>query len=330
MSEALGLLDVPDRARTASIRLLGPLARPLLVPREARVAFYGLPLLALALASASLVPAWVVGLGPIVWGIPHVLADIRYLVVRRGYHRRHLLAGLVVASLVASYFFGMRAAIFGAAAAVVLSRASVPKKLLVLLAVGALGAAAFVETRTVDLAFVHLHNAVGFLLFFAWRRRASWLHLGVGAAAAAGVVAIGCGALDHAALDLPAPRGLFLEDVALAVSPITDGPWPMRFLLLYAFGQTAHYVVWMRLVPEEDRDTGPRSFRQTARALQADLGRFVLAGAALSMIALAVFAWHDVGEARVRYLHVAFFHGYLELVVAALWLCEGRPKATAA
>jgi hypothetical protein len=323
-------LDLADRARAASIRLLGPFARPLLVPREARAVFFGVPLLLTALATTALVPAWVVGLGPIVWGIPHVLSDVRYLVVRRGYHRRALLAALVVAALVGTYFYGLRAAALGAVAAVAVSRAPAWRKLLVVGLVAAVGALAWAYARTADLAFVHLHNAVGFALFFAWRRRSAPWHWAVGLAAALGALTIASGALDHAPLALPSPRGLVVEDVALSVSPTDEGPWPLRFLMLYAFGQTAHYVVWMRLVPEEDRATGPRSFRQSLRALRADLGIWVLGGALVSMVGLAAFAVHDVGEARIRYLHLAFFHGYLELIVGALWLAEGRAPAPAA
>jgi hypothetical protein len=323
-------LDIADRARALSIRMLGPFARPLLVPREARVAFYGLPLLATALAMSSLFPAWVVGFGPIVWGVPHVLSDIRYLVVRRGYHKRWLLVVPALASLALSYPFGLRAALPGAAAVAVLSRGAAWRKIAVLGALGGLGWLAFQYTRAADLTFVHAHNAVGFLLFFGWRKRAGAWHWAIGAAAAAGALAIAFGLLDNAALSLPSPRGFVLEDVAFSVSPVYEGAWPMRFLLLYAFGQTAHYVVWMRLVPEEDRETGPRSFRQSLRALRKDLGIWILGASLLTMIGLAIWAAYDVAEARLRYLHLAFFHGYLELIVGALWLTEGRGAAVIA
>ena len=44
--------------------------------------------LAATLTLAVLAPRWTLALGPIVLGVPHLLADARYLVVRPGYHRR--------------------------------------------------------------------------------------------------------------------------------------------------------------------------------------------------------------------------------------------------
>jgi hypothetical protein len=102
----------------------------------------------------------------------------------------------------------------------------------------------------------------------------------------------------------------------------------MRLLVLYAFAQSVHYVVWLRLLPEDDRKSPtPRSFAQSYRALRADVGSLALWLFTLAALALAVWAAFDVGRARNGYIQLAFFHGYLELAAGALlWAERGRPK----
>jgi hypothetical protein len=100
----------------------------------------------------------------------------------------------------------------------------------------------------------------------------------------------------------------------------------MRLLVLYAFAQSVHYVVWLRLLPEDARRSPtPRSFAQSYRALRADVGSLAIWLATLTALALAVWAAFDVGRARNGYIQLAFFHGYLELAAGALlWAERGR------
>jgi hypothetical protein len=99
----------------------------------------------------------------------------------------------------------------------------------------------------------------------------------------------------------------------------------------FAFAQSFHYVVWLRLVPEVDRDVPrPRSFRQSGRALLRDLGPWVLAAFAVGALVFVVWGFVDVVAARLAYLRSALFHGYVELVVLALYACEGREMGEAA
>jgi hypothetical protein len=94
---------------------------------------------------------------------------------------------------------------------------------------------------------------------------------------------------------------------------------------LFACAQSFHYVVWLRLVPEVDRDVPrPRSFRQSGRALLRDLGPWVLVAFAAAALVFVVWGLVDVVSARLAYLRSALFHGYIELVVLALYACEGR------
>src|SRR5262245_33407489 len=88
----LGPLLVPlDALRARLLLAIAPRARSLVVARDRRVAAVASLLLVIAYLSANVIPIWVVALGPIVWGVPHVVSDIRYLVARPGYHRRPLI-----------------------------------------------------------------------------------------------------------------------------------------------------------------------------------------------------------------------------------------------
>ncbi|MFT3774658.1 MAG: hypothetical protein QM820_55615 [Minicystis sp.] len=328
-----GLLAPLDHLRAAILRAVAPRARSIVVARERRVALVGTLLLLTALVSTGLVPLWFIAIAPIVWGIPHILADVRYLVARPGYHRRPGVAiAMGAAILAAGLGYGLRAGLAGAAGAILFSRASWRRRAAGIAVVGVLFAMAVWAGARGDLFFAHAHNAVGFGIWWAWRRRASRLHWLPLAVFAGGAALILAGALDPIVLraGLHAPwTGLSERALGFQLSPIRHGPWPTRFLVLYAFAQSAHYVVWVRLVPEDDRPSGtPRSFTQSLRALHADVGGLVLWVTLLSMIALAVWAAVSLGAARNGYIQMAFFHGYLELAAAAILWAEARREAS--
>jgi hypothetical protein len=85
-------------------------------------------------------------------------------------------------------------------------------------------------------------------------------------------------------------------------------------------------------VPEDDRPSAtPRSFTQSLRAIHADVGGPILWLALISAIAL--FSWaiaRGIGAARDRYIDLAFFHAYLEIVAAAVLWAESGLRFTPA
>jgi hypothetical protein len=323
-----GVLNTPigllDRVRSRALRATMPWVRPAYLRLDRRVALYGAIMCALALSLVSLVPAWVIALGPVFLGIPHILADVRYLVLRPGLHRRWVLLGSLALSVgLASAGLGVRGALLGALAAAICSRGSHVRRGL---ALGAGGVALLLAARNpylADFVFLHAHNGVALLFFVAWRpRRSGWFLVPI-ACALGGAALIASGALDGAFFRVTPPRGFDVDTLSLQLSPSADGTWAMRFALLYAFGQSVHYVVWLRLVPEESRGSGPRSYRQSLRALGRDVGSVVLIVALGSAVALFVYAAYDLALARTRYLQAAFFHGYLELPALAILFVEG-------
>jgi hypothetical protein len=334
------LLAPADRVRSRLLRFFAPRARSLVVARDRRVALAASGLLLCALVSSSVIPMWLLALGPIVWGVPHIVSDVRYLVTRPGYHRRPWIMAAIGAGIIASGLgFGVRGALAGAGGALLLSRATPARRAAGIVVIGGLLALAQWAGWVADLVFAHAHNAVGVGLWWAWRRRQTrlhWLPL---------LLFAGGGAIILAGLTEPivgwshgfvAPwTGLTARSLALGLSPRPDGPIAVRLLMFYAFWQAAHYVVWLRLVPEDDRPSPtPRSYLQSYRALRADVGSVVLWIALLGAIAVALWAAVNVGQARNGYIQLAFFHGYLELAAVALLWGEARlgwdgPRAAA-
>ena len=339
-----GLLGPLDAARSRLLRALAPVARSVIVAREPRVALVASLVLLSAFAAACSLPIAVIAVGPLLWGIPHIVSDVRYLVARPRLHKRPwILLVIGGATIVGALGLGVRGALAGAAVALIFARASLARRALGVAVVGTLFALAQWAGWKADLAFVHLHNFVGVGLWWAWRRRESKLHWAPLALFAAGCALILAGSVDtiptHTGGLHAAWTGLDLHRLAWSSSPVLDGPLLPRFFMLYAFGQSAHYLVWLRLMPEDDRPSPtPRSFAQSLRALKADVGGLILWLALLGAAALFGWAlWRGIGDARDRYIDLAFFHGYLELVAAALlWAESGlrvpvaRPRAAAA
>src|SRR5262249_35032630 len=150
-----------------------------------------------AFGAAVTLPLWMIALGPLLFGVPHVVADLRYVVVRPGYHRRLGLALSAVLGITASAFgLGLRGALLGGALALLFARGSVWRRATLLLLIGSAWYAVTLVGRFADLLLVHVHNAVAvaFLLLWRWPVRGARLALVAGWAALAALLL--CGALD--------------------------------------------------------------------------------------------------------------------------------------
>jgi hypothetical protein len=104
-----------------------------------------------------------------------------------------------------------------------------------------------------------------------------------------------------------------------------DPVWALRALAFFAFAQSLHYAVWLKLVPEEDRARrGVRSFVASHRALVDDLGSALPLTAGALTLALCLCALCDLTFARDSYMRFAAFHGPLEIALLVLIALERR------
>ena len=317
------------------LRALGPLGATLAARREPRVAAIGTLAVVTTLATSTLAPLWAFAFGPLLLGVPHVLADLRYLVVRPGLLAAPARLCVTMAPVLAAWAPGSgRGWAFGVVATAALAVPDVAwGRRAVGVAVGAaLVALGLAYPVASALALLHLHNLVALGFWVAWRRRVGRAHLGVLAAIALGATLLALGAFDRVALGLPLPVGVSPALAADWLAPGVPAPWAGRLVRLFVYFQALHYVVWLRLVPEEDRAReSARTYRRAWRELLGDVGRAVAWAVVLGSVGLVAWGWADAGAARAAYLDVAVFHGFLELGVASWWLVAGtRPGALTA
>jgi hypothetical protein len=308
-----------DRARRVALAAIARVGRPLVARREPRVALIATVSIAIAFALTAVAPLALLLAGPIVLGVPHVLADVRYLVARPGLHRRWTLWIAVGAPLVwCACGGGVRAGLVATSGALLVARGRPLVRAAGIAIAAALFALASRAGPVADLVFAHLHNFVAVALYCVWRRRTGKLHWVPLAAFAALSIALVAGAATPNVLSFP-------YDVGMGLVPMDLAWMGGRLAALYAFAQAVHYAVWLRLVPEEDRARPtPRSFVATWRALVGDVGFVTLVACALAAIVFAAWAFVDVLDARAAYLRAAIFHGHLEIAAGALLLVEGR------
>jgi hypothetical protein len=290
-----------------------------------RLALGAVAALVIALAVSLAAPATWFLWGPLVFGIPHVLADARYLVLspyRRIALRRRdavLAGGLVTLAVAGAPWLGA-AVVIGAV--VLTPAAGARRRTAVLAAAIALAYAAWSSPVITSYVVMHAHNlvALAVLIALAGRRRVGWGLAGGALAITAAVLTGGLDAiLPMRALD--ELSGYVLPDAALA-------RWSTevcaRVALTFVFLQGVHYAVWLRLIPAAMRPHGGmRGFGASVRALERDCTAPILvlvATAALALPALAVVGASDAQALRALYVQLAGGHAYLELAVLARWL----------
>jgi hypothetical protein len=103
-------VSVLDGLRQLLLARLGAVATPLIRRPELRVALRGSVGCLLALVGSLSLPLWILAVGPLVLGVPHLLADARYLVARPGHQRSWRLGlGVGLPLLVCGLYAGMPA-----------------------------------------------------------------------------------------------------------------------------------------------------------------------------------------------------------------------------
>jgi hypothetical protein len=267
-----------------------------------------------ALVLSIAAPLWAFLLGPIVLGVPHLVADVRYLVVKPGLHRRPALVWtvgvpLVLAAATGSISWGLAAG-FGA---IIFSGAQRFTRALALIGWAMVVMAAHCFPYASTLVLVHAHNFVAVGLFCAAfaRARRNGLMLAIGFVVLAAAVL--AGAFDpFLGSSMPALRAL-----ARTMAPVSDPSLGARLVAVFVFAQGVHYMIWLRLVPDEARERpGLRTFASTFGALRHELGAPILFGATGFAIILTARAFGSLEGARILYLRGASFHGFLEIAFA--------------
>jgi hypothetical protein len=323
-------------------------------------------LVLLALGAAVYAPALLFFALPLLFGVPHVAADLRHLVLRRDLPaswRRNVWLGcaalLAVRCLDAwhasSRTGGIEAllAVIWALLAIQAGAAREPGAARTRLAVGLVlvaGLAALHYPRGTRLVLLHAHNVVALLAAgFVFRARSRGLLL-----AALGIVAVALllasGVLFRVSLSASSwLQSLWLPvqlpEIGDQVAPGLRGDRAIGVASAFLFLQAVHYVTWLGLIPWRDGgrqpSVGPAAGGGSLRAgnwmlrrwssLRNDFGRWGLAAIAAASLAVIGAGVFQPRAARTLYLSLAGFHVYLELVMLLyFWVARGSQRAVRA
>ncbi|HEY2509537.1 MAG TPA: hypothetical protein VGI39_01655 [Polyangiaceae bacterium] len=345
---AVAPLDAARRvvlqAATRSVLLTRVLGR-----RDSRIALFASVQVTALFALAVRAPVALFYLGPVVFGVAHLAADVRYLVLQRRLAR---------APLVASASFAL--AITALRAATVLHRFPARHAdtfdvglgvawILALLVLGAreagerrtrgapallvgsvaLAAGVFLvaHARIVQIVLIHAHNLIAIALWLVlFRRRPGWTLAPVALALVFAGLLFG-GALlpwtfDHGGF---VAFGAHAEPLAASLAPGAPPVFALALLSLFVFLQGVHYATWTNWIPQDAlRGEGTPTFRMSVRALARDFGPAGLAVVVFAALGFAAFSLWNVRAAAFWYVTLAKSHAWLECAFAVYLATRGR------
>jgi len=313
-------------------------ARATLADRDRRIATIACASVLAAALGAVYFPVLLFTLGPILLGVAHVAADVRYLVLRRKLARwwqstiwlgcAALLALRVMEEFgwlgqVDRVEFGAAATLTGIAVLAGLrdggshARALVAGALLALATLSALS-----QPKLARYVFLHAHNVIALLAWATlFRANKRWL-LAPTALVAVVLGVLASGALYEQTLASPFAASFHLHVFTVSdwLAPFADARLALGITTSYLFLQSVHYSVWLNWIPQQEQPTrGTPTFRMSVRALFADLGAPGVAAVCIAALAVWVGAYFDLHRTRGLYLSLATFHGYLELALLAFF-----------
>lgn len=314
------LIALADRARNSSYRAamrVAPL-RVVLLDRQRRLTALSAVSLIIATALALREPIASLFFGAALLGVPHLISGARHVGVRRKLSAltRWCAGGAfavglaVVCGIGGEWAWPALISLMGLGA---LREAR--GRPLMSLGVASLTATMALVPLVSILAVSHLHA----LSSVAWVAKASrqrgltvWpLVAGAGLLTALALAGI----FDPLMSETPwVPERAFQSILdELQLSGAGAGPvWLKRTVFIYALGQSLHYAVWLRLMPEVDRTTpNPKPFAIQLASLREDLGRWFWPALTIAAIAAPAMLLGQ-GAARQLYFTLSFFHVGLE------------------
>jgi hypothetical protein len=300
-----------------------------------------------ALALALRLPVATTVLGLVAFGVLHNVLELRYVTGRFDgilagpflWLLGVLITGVLVCRLlpVSAVTRGVEIGLCYVVLGVAVVRALAHRRLWMVAALAGLAVAAAVSLTFPAYHFVvltHLHNLVPLFFLWEWSKGLSgpprWGFRAANLAWVIGIPAlILAGAFDGLLRAAPAGLGglggvAAFEPGRLVASyapPALAADLGIRFLAVFAFMQTMHYVVWVGVLPRYAPEAAAR-FDTRVPMLRG--GRAWLLGGGLALLLGVVFAL-DYAQGKTLYAAGATYHAYLEFpVLLALVLAYPR------
>jgi hypothetical protein len=304
-------------------------------------------------ALAVLVPGVLYVVGPALFGVAHVAADARYLVLRRTLPRWWVttlatgcaallaLRALELAFPAALPFartelgLGAALALAGCVAGALAARdengagSTWARAASVGLAISGLAIAALARPHLARLVFAHVHNVVAIALWlYLFRARRRFALPAVALLAVSTTLLLTGFAMPFVQLGGPGGERL-IDDAVFAWPAWMPQNTAVALGVVFVMLQGVHYAVWLAFIPQDDaRTQGTLSFRMSLRALRRDFPGPWLAAIALLAAGVLAASFFDVHRTRQLYLSLAAFHAYLELAAAAFFIVRGKRTQT--
>jgi hypothetical protein len=338
-----------DFARRSSLRLVtrSPGLTRILGKRETRVAALGSLQVLLLFALTLRWPLAMYFIGPVVFGVVHLAADLRYLVLRFELPRGLLwvsiaaavvftvvrvcgTAGVVKSTLCSEVDIAIGLAWVGAAFALRFRDARVVPALAVLAVLGVL---LWVNAELFECVLTHLHNLVAFVVWLTlFRRRPGWAIVPVALVVGATLFLLSGVSVSwtshHGGLNA---FGEGVTHLAQSFAPNVPRKLAIAVAITFIFLQSVHYAVWTGWIPQDGlRGEGSFTFRMTVRALLADFGPRFLSVIAFAIVFFAIAAAIAMKPAVAWYMSVARVHVWFELAMLATLAGVSRRSERAA
>ncbi len=307
------------RGRILAVTLRVPLLDRIFRSRAKRLSVVFAASLLVALGLALTAPLWMLLIVPLILGVPHLVASLNF-VLRLTAGRMEDRGGALPAK-VGACFVAVAAVRLWVPSQGILENVPNGVEIVAALAAGSLAAPA--ETLG---ALVLAHNFVGFAYWIARAPTAQDRQVALAALAlfTAATAAILAGAFDRVLAQRTADilgGGMSDFDTGQTILPGTERDILLRRAVsAFALGQSLHYFVWLRAIPEQELPhQHPIGFSKSLRFIELNPGRLVLYSAAYGVAALFAYAFiYGWLEARLLYLSTAAFHGYFEIAGLAL------------
>jgi hypothetical protein len=326
-----------------------PAVGPLLARRDARLLLHSVAGVSVTCVLTLLFPGVLYVVGPALFGVAHVAADARYLVLRRELPRwwvTTLAAGcaalLALRALELAFpsalpfattelALGAALTLAGCAAGAVAARdgfsakSSWARAAPVGALISGLAIAALARPHLARLVFAHVHNVVAIALWlYLFRARRRFALPAVALLAMATTLLLTGFALPWVQMGGPGAERL-IDDNVFAWPAWMPQSTAVALGVVFVMLQGVHYAVWLAFIPQDDaRAEGTLSFRMSLRALRRDFPGPCLAAIALLAAGVLAASFVDVHRTRQLYLSLAAFHSYLELAAAAFFIVRGK------
>ena len=319
--------------------------RSLFLNRDQRILFLGLFALGFYFSVSLFFPMWVLLIGPVLWGVPHMISSLRYNVRHSFLDISEQKKVLVFQSLIWLLVFAYRVAID------IYNRNLFLSSYPLLFESACLIASFFIQIyfsrqvtwRTIGFASVFTilvystycfpiqtalvlligHNYIPLYSWFKscqvkkdinvfWIVSSIYILLSV-------VIYLGLVDFLYSYIN-PQGQIKFLNwNYSDVVSSFGASPDDYKFwfhiVSLYAFSQAMHYFLWIKAIPENYQpQQHPPSFNWTFKRLANDFGSSSLhVMVALVIMGVAYWLFFEFQTARLIYFSLASYHGFMEL-----------------